>query len=43
MSEATRTLLMPHHTFEDRGGIEVKGKVRVLPVLCHGSVKGVCN
>ena len=30
MSETTRTLLLPHHTFEDRGGVEVKGKVRAL-------------
>ena len=29
-SETTRTLLMPRHTFEDRGGVEVKGKVSVL-------------
>ena len=29
MSEATRSLLLGHHTFEDRGGIEVKGKVRL--------------
>ena len=28
VSEATRSLLLSHHTFEDRGGIEVKGKVR---------------
>ena len=29
VSEITRNLLSLRHTFEDRGGVEVKGKVRL--------------
>ena len=32
VSETTCNLLSLRHTFEDRGGVEVKGKVRVLTV-----------
>ena len=33
VSETTCNLLSLRHTFEDRGGVEVKGKVRVLTVF----------